>query len=64
MSIVSQKILELPLEKRALLALKAAVKKAIDERTRERLPVYIWSGGKVVDLSRSRSRAMSKVVSE
>ena len=48
---VPQHVLELPLEKRALLALKAAVKKAIAQRTREGLPVYVWSGGTVVDLS-------------
>ena len=50
MKTVPQRVVELPLEKRALLALKAAVKKAIAERTGEGLPVYVWSGGRVVDL--------------
>ncbi len=57
MSSLPQNVLELPLERRALLALKAAVKKAIAERTREGLPVYVWSGGKVVELSTQKSRA-------
>jgi len=49
MSSLPKNVRDLPLERRALLALKAAVKKkAITERTREGLPVYIWSGGKVV----------------
>ena len=60
MSSLPRKVRDLPLERRALLALRAAVRKAIAERTREGLPVYIWSGGKVVDISakplQSRSR--------
>lgn len=30
------------LQEQALIALKSAVKKAIAERTREGLPVYVW----------------------
>lgn len=56
MKSVPQRVLELPLEKRALLALKAAVKKAIAERTRAGLPVYVWSAGHVVDLSSHKAR--------
>ncbi len=44
-------VLDLPLEQRAEMALKAAVEKAIAERAREGLPVYVWSAGKVVELS-------------
>lgn len=64
MSNLPQNVLALPLEQRALLALKAAVKKAIAERTREGLPVYIWSGGKVVELSATTLRARSRRTSK
>jgi len=57
---VPERVQELPLEKRALLALKAAVKKAIAERTREGLPVYVWSGGHVVDLSSHTARVHAR----
>lgn len=50
MSKLPKDVLALPLEQRALLALRAAVKKAIAERIREGLPVYIWSDGKVVEM--------------
>jgi len=60
MKTVPQRVQELPLEKRALLALKAAVKKAIAERTREGLPVYVWSGGHVVDLSSHIPRVQTR----
>jgi hypothetical protein len=59
-----QKLLDLPLEERALLALKSAVKKAIAERSRQGLPVYIWSGGKVVELAARRLRARSPHVTK
>lgn len=41
-------LLELPLEERALIALRAAVEKVIEEHAREGLPLYIWRDGKVV----------------
>ena len=44
----SPSILDLPLEERALMALKAAVKKVVEEHAREGLPLYIWRDGKVV----------------
>jgi hypothetical protein len=44
-------VFELPLEERAEMALKAAVKKVIDEHAREGLPIYIWRDGKVVEMS-------------
>jgi len=44
-------VLELPLEQRAEMALKAAVEKAIVEHARLGLPMYIWRDGKVVELS-------------
>lgn len=45
------RIRALPLEERALLALRAAVKKAIAERLREGLPVYVSENGRVVNLA-------------
>ena len=60
MSNLPKKVMELPLEQRALLALKAAVKKAIAESLRKGLPVYVWSGGKVVQLPAQKSRSRSR----
>lgn len=48
------------LQEQALIALKSAVKKAIAERTREGLPVYVWKDGKVVDLNARKRRPRSK----
>lgn len=41
-------VLELPLEVRAEMALKAAVEEAIIEHARMGAPMYIWRDGKVV----------------
>jgi len=51
MSKPPKSILRLPIEKRAEIAFKIAVAKAIDEHARLGLPVYIWRDGKVVELS-------------
>ena len=42
--------LDLPLEQRAELALKAAVKKVIVEHARQGLPIYVWLDGAVVEI--------------
>ncbi len=42
---------ELSLEKRAEMALKVAVRKAIAEHARQGRPIYIWRDGKVVKIS-------------
>jgi hypothetical protein len=47
----SKAVLRLPLEKRAEIAFKIAVAKAIDEHARLGLPIYVWRDGKVVELS-------------
>jgi hypothetical protein len=60
MSKPSKSVLRLPLEKRAEIAFKAAVAKAIDEHTRLGLPVYIWRDGKVVKLSPKNARRISR----
>jgi hypothetical protein len=50
-------VLELPLEQRAEMALKAAVEKVIVEHARQGWPMYIWRDGKVVELSPEELRA-------
>ena len=41
-------VLDLPLEERAEMALKAAVEKVIVEHARQGLPIYVWRDDKVV----------------
>lgn len=53
-------VLELPLEERALLALQAAVEKVIEEHAREGRPIFVWEGGKVVEVPAEELRANSK----
>ncbi len=43
-------VLDLPLELRAEMALKAAVEKVIVEHARQGLPIYIWRDGEVVEV--------------
>ena len=56
MSKPSRDILQLPIEKRAEMAFKVTVAKAIDEHTRLGLPVYIWRNSRVVKLSPNVTR--------
>jgi hypothetical protein len=56
----SKAILRLPLEKRAEIAFKIAVAKAIDEHARLGLPIYIWRDGKIVAVSAEQARRESK----
>ena len=51
MSKASQDVMRLPIEKRAEIAFKVAVAKAIHEHARLGLPIYIWRNKKVVQLS-------------
>ena len=46
----SKAILRLPIEKRAEIAFKIAVAKAIDEHARLGLPIYVWRDGRVVEI--------------
>jgi hypothetical protein len=55
----SKAVLRLPLNKRAEIAFKIAVAKAIDEHARLGLPVYIWRDGRVVELSPDEARELS-----
>lgn len=43
-------VLDLPLEVRGLMALKAAVEKVVVEHAQRGLPIYIWRDGKVVEV--------------
>ena len=52
-------VLDLPLEKRAEMALKAAVEKVIVEHARQGLPIYIWRDGRVVAIPPDELRAES-----
>jgi len=60
MSKPSKHILGLPLEQRAEIAFKAAVAKAIDEKARLGLPVYVGRDGKVIELSSDELRDLSR----
>jgi hypothetical protein len=60
MSKPSKAVLRLPIEKRAEIAFKIAVAKAIDEHARLGLPVYIWRDGRVVELSPDEVRNISE----
>jgi hypothetical protein len=59
MSKPSKAVLRLPIEKRAEIAFKIAVAKAIDEHSRLGLPIYIWRDGRVVKLSPHEVRELS-----
>lgn len=59
MSKPSKAVLRLPLEKRAEIAFKIAVAKAIDEHTRLGLPVYVWRDDRIVELSPDEVRGTS-----
>jgi hypothetical protein len=60
MSKPSKDVLRLPIEKRAEIAIKVAVAKAIDEHTRLDLPVYVWRNSRVVRLSSAKARNSAK----
>jgi hypothetical protein len=55
----SAEILDLPLEVRADLAMKAAFQKLVEEHARDGRPVYVWCNGKVVEMSAEEMRAYS-----
>jgi hypothetical protein len=52
-------VVELPMPERGLMALKVAVKKAIEEHAREGLPIYIWRDGKLVEIPPDELRSQS-----
>lgn len=60
MSKPSKDVLRLPIEKRAEIAFKVAVAKAIDEHTRLGLPIYIWRKSRVVKLAPDKADNSSR----
>lgn len=52
-------VLELPLEQRAEMALKAALERVIVEHARQGLPICVWRDGKVVEVPREELRMES-----
>lgn len=50
-------VLELPLEERALMALKQAVEELIIEHARTGAPFYIWRDGKVIAMPKEELEA-------
>jgi len=60
MSKPSREVLQLPIEKRAEIAFKVAVAKAIDEHARLGLPIYIWRNSRVVKLSPNKRNESSR----
>ena len=56
-------VLDLPLEQRAEMALKAAVEKVIVEHARQGLPIYIGRDGEVVEIPPDELRAQATLLS-
>lgn len=56
----AKNIADLPLEDRALMALRVAVRKAIARRHRLGLPVYIWRNGQAEELPPPSPRTRKK----
>jgi hypothetical protein len=52
-------VVGLAMSERGLMALKVAVKKAIEQPAREGLPIYFWRDGRVVEVSPDELRAQS-----
>jgi hypothetical protein len=55
-------VLDLPLEQRAEMALRAAVEKVIVEHARQGLPIYIWRDGKVVEVPPDKLREQAALL--
>ena len=61
---VPANVLDLPLEERAEMALRAATRKVIVEHARLGLPIYIWRNGEVVEVSPDELRAQAALLQE
>lgn len=57
-------VLDLPLEQRAEMALKAAVEKVIVEHARAGLPIHVWRNGEVIELSPDELRAQAALLED
>ena len=53
-------VLALPLQERAIRAMREGVRKAIADLRRHHLPVYVWSDGKVVELPATKRNPVVK----
>lgn len=53
-------VLELPLLERAEMAMRAAMKRVIEEHISEGLPLYVWRDGKVVAVPPRELRKQSR----
>ena len=53
-------ILQLPMEERALMALKEAVEGVIEENARLGLPMSIWRDGEIAQLSPDEVRGLAR----
>ena len=53
-------VLEMPLLRRAEIAMKTAMERVIQEHIREGLPLYIWRDGKVVAVPPEELRTLSR----
>lgn len=62
MTKVPADVLELPFAERGLIALKAAVTKAIDEHACHGLPIYAWRDGMIVEIPPDRLVAESSLL--
>jgi hypothetical protein len=61
---VPANVLELPLEERAEMALRAATREVIVEHARLKLPIYIWRNGEVVEVPPEELRAQAALLQE
>jgi hypothetical protein len=52
-------VLELPLVRRAEMAFKDAVREVIEEHAGHGWPLYIWRGGKVIEVSGKELKQMA-----
>jgi hypothetical protein len=62
MTKVPEDVLALPLSERGLIALRIAVKKAIEEHARAGLPIYVRRDGKVVKIPAEQLIAESRLL--
>jgi len=60
MSLQTANLLDLPMEVRAEMAFKEAVKEVIESHIRSGRPIHIWRDGKVVEVTAEELRAQRK----
>ena len=58
MKMADEKILELPMEKRAEMAFGEAVGEVMQEHIRRQIPIYISRSGRIVELSAEEVRML------